>query len=433
MRRRLLGAVAALALVAGLLVASGAGGEDDAYLVRAVFDNSSFVIAGEDVRVGGVVVGSIAELDLTRDNKAAVVLRIDDPAFRAFRRDARCRIALQSLIGEQFVECSPTQPRGSGVAAPPPLRRIASGRGKGQHLLPVEQTETPVNVDLLNNIMRVPQRERFRLILNELGAGLASNGPELRRALRRANPALQQADRLVATLASQDRLLARLVDASDEVLAPLAARRADLGGFIEHAGATAAATAARGDALQESLARLPAFLRELRPAVERFGGLADQMGPALGTLAAHAPAVNASVRRFGPFTAAATPALKTLGDLGDRGRRTFPAIAPLADDLGSLARLLRPLAGDLAALGSSFDQAGGIEDLMRFIYFYTGAVNGEDADGHFLRSSLGVNQCAQRASEVGTGCAATFERTGPEASAASTALVDYLLAQRGTR
>jgi phospholipid/cholesterol/gamma-HCH transport system substrate-binding protein len=418
----------ALVLAAATIAAARGGGEDP-YLVRAVFDNASFVIPGEDVKVAGVKAGAIDSLDLTADNKAVVVLRIDDPAFRPFRRNARCRIALQSLLGEQFVECEP------GVKPAPPLPRIGSGRGEGQHLLGVESTTTPIGVDLINNIMRVPERERLRLIVNELGAGLAGNGERLRAALRRASPALQQADRVIATLAEQDRLLARLVDASDEVLAPLAERRKDLGGFIRHAGDTAAATAERGDDLERNLERLPGFLRELGPAADRLGALADEMEPALRTLGAEAPAINRTAERFGPFVDAATPALVSLGSTAARGRRTFPRIGPLTGDVAAFSSRLRPLAADLAALASSFDDEGGIEALMRFIYFYTGTVNGEDELGHYMRSGLGVSACSARISERAFGCESTFDTSG-EATAATAGLeplVDYLLGTEDAR
>src|SRR3954447_9095122 len=111
-------------MAVGALVAASGGDKGGAYRVRAVFDNASFVIPGEDVKIAGVKVGTIDKLDLTADNKAAVVLRIDDPAFRPFRADATCRIGLQSLIGEQFVDCTPTQARGPGVKPPPPLPEL---------------------------------------------------------------------------------------------------------------------------------------------------------------------------------------------------------------------------------------------------------------------------------------------------------------------
>jgi phospholipid/cholesterol/gamma-HCH transport system substrate-binding protein len=296
-------AVVLLLVVAVTAVASGGDGDDGAkgYRVRAIFDNASFLIPGQDVKVGGVTAGKISEVSLGDDNKAVVVLNITDPAFQDFRTDASCQVGLQSLIGEQFVECQPTQKRGEGVVAASPAKRIASGPGKGEYLVPVQRTSSPVGPDLLANIMRVPQRERLRLIVAELGTGLAGNGTALREVVRRANPTLQQANRLVDILANQNETIASLVEQSDQALAPLADRKGDLATFIRTSGSTAQAAAERGDALEENLQRLPAFLRELKPAAKRLGALSDQVGPSVANLAAEAPSVNAAVTKLGPF------------------------------------------------------------------------------------------------------------------------------------
>ena len=50
--------------------------------------------------------GTWISLDVTPDKKAAVVLRIDDPAFRHFKQDARCQVRVQSLLGEKYVGIS---------------------------------------------------------------------------------------------------------------------------------------------------------------------------------------------------------------------------------------------------------------------------------------------------------------------------------------
>ena len=97
--------------------------------MRAIFNNAAFVIPGEDVQIGGVVVGSIASIDLTDDKKAAVVLKIENSGYQDFRKDAFCTIRPQSLIGERFIECEPTQP-GPGHAA------AAAGRGQGGRRAP---------------------------------------------------------------------------------------------------------------------------------------------------------------------------------------------------------------------------------------------------------------------------------------------------------
>jgi ABC-type transporter Mla subunit MlaD len=424
MRRvRVAAAGAVVFALAAVLAALGAGGDGSGgrYLVRAEFDNASFITTGENVKVSGVTVGTVHALDVSPDHRAVLILQIDDPAFRPFRRDAHCRIGLQSLIGEQFVECEPTTPRGGDRAPAPELPKIDSGRGKGQYLLPVAQNSSPVGSDLLNNIMRVPQQQRLPLIINEFGAGLSGNGESLRAALRRASPALQQADKLVQILAAQDKTLSRLVAESDAVLGPLADHRRDLTGFLRHAGQTATATAQEGDALEANFAKFPAFLRQLGPAADRLGQLADQTTPAIQALAAQAPAVNEATARLGPLAKQSTPALKTLGDVADRGRKTFPELDALVSRLDELGTPLRPLSQDLAALSSSFDKTGGIESLMRFIYFYTGAVNGEDSSGHYTRAGLVPNQCVDRAPEFDGGCSAKYFKADPTETSATAA------------
>lgn len=417
MRRRWWVALAAVvvALVAAVSALGSNGNDDDGgdgYRVRAVFDNASFIIPGEDVKVGGVIAGKIEKTELSDDNKAIVVFSLD-PAFQNLRQDATCHVGLQSLIGEQFIECVPTQPRGEGVAPVAPLAVIKDGPGKGQRFLPVTQTSSPVGPDLLADIMRVPQQDRFRLILGELGVGLAGNGTELRAAISRANPALQQTNRVIQVLADQNELIARLATQSDQALAPLAAKRKDLSGFIRTAGQTAQATAERGDALEQNFALFPSFLQQLKPAMERISALSDQLGPSVANLSSQADSLNKVTTNLGPFFKAATPAFVSLGDVADRGRKTFPEISNLVDRAGKLTKPLGPLAKDLANLGDSFDQQNGITNLLRTIYYFTAAMNGKDGISHYLRASLFVNQCADRTAQYDAQalCSARFSTT----------------------
>ena len=391
----------AIVLVLVVVVSTAAFGDDgrergDRYLVRATFDNASFVIPGEDVKVAGAIAGTIDDVDVDERNKAVVVLDITDPAFQDFREDATCRIGLQSLIGEQFIDCVPTQRRGDGVAPAAPLDEVDEGPAKGQHVLPLGRTSSPVGPDLLANIMRVPERERLRLIIAELGVGLTGNGTELRGAIERANPTLQQANRLVEILATQNRTIDRLVAQSDRALAPLAARRGELAGFTSSSARVGAAAAERGDDLERNLQRLPAFLAELEPAARRISRLADQTGPAVANLAARAPELNTTITNLGPFSAAGTKALTSLGDTADQGRETIPKLDRLADQLVATNTPLKPVANGLDALGGSFDRTGGIANLLRTLYFYTGALNGKDGTSHYQRTTAYLSLCIER-------------------------------------
>ena len=57
--------------------------------------------------------------------------------------------------------------------------------------------------------MRLPYRQRLSLIVAELGTGVAGRGSELNQVIRRADPALKEVDKVLALLASQNKVLVR--------------------------------------------------------------------------------------------------------------------------------------------------------------------------------------------------------------------------------
>ena len=157
----------------------------------------------------------------------------------------------QSLIGERFVECTLTAGARARRGAAAGARADRGGRdGEGQYLLPVENNGKAVDIDLINNIMRQPVRERLSIILSDLGIGVAGRGEDLGEVIRRADPALKEIDEVLKILAEQNEVIADLARDSDTILEPLAREREHVGGAIENAGEVAQATAERGDALQ---------------------------------------------------------------------------------------------------------------------------------------------------------------------------------------
>ena len=346
-----------LALAAAATFTLGAGDGGGSYKVRAIFDNAGFVIPGEDVKVAGVKVGKIDSMDITRDFKAVVVLDIQDAAYQDFRTDARCQVRPQSLIGEKFVECTPTQKRAAGTEPPPALRQIERGEGEGQYLLPVENTEKSVDLDLLNNIMRLPYRQRLSLVVSELGTGLAGRGTELNQVIRRADPALKEVDKVLALLASQNKVLSDLARDSDTALAPLAREREHVSGFIEHSSNVAEATAERSADLEADIERLPRFLQELRPTMRRIGALSDEARPVFSALGDAAPDINRLVRELGPFSKAGIPAVESLGEAGKIGTPAMRDALPVTKDLRRFAKVAKPV-GKTAAAGARVLQEG---------------------------------------------------------------------------
>jgi ABC-type transporter Mla subunit MlaD len=390
-------------IVIGLVREGTDDDTNDHYFVRAIFDNASTLVAGEDVKIAGAPVGVISDMDVTPDKRAAVTLRIDDEGFVPFKEDARCSIRLQGLIGEKFVECEP------GSTSKAPLAVIEDGDGEGERLLPVENTSSPVDLDLLNNIMRLPYRQRFAILLSELGTGLAGRGEELNEVIHRANPALRETDEVLAILAGQNRALARLAANSDRALAPLARERERFAHWIVEANRTGEASAERRTDIARGIDRLPAFLRELRLLMVDLEGLTDQGTPLLDDLGAAAPDLGRLIRAQGTLADASRESFPSLGDALERGRPALMDARPLIRDLGRLGEQLAPVSVDLDDLTESLDSTGAIERLNDFLYYLALSTNGFDSLGHYLRAGLVTNTCTEYATTASSiACNANF-------------------------
>ncbi|MEA2315127.1 MAG: hypothetical protein QOI03_1819 [Solirubrobacteraceae bacterium] len=407
-RRRLAVCIAGAACIAALaaivLLASSAGGTNGSYTVRAIFDDAGNIIPGEDVKIDGVKIGTVGSVTATPQAKAAVVLNISKPGFQDFRADASCTIRPQALIGEKYVDCLPTQPRVEGAPLPAPLHKIAGGHeGEGQRLLPVQNTHSPVDVDLLGDINRLPERQRLTIILNELGAGLAGRGSDLSAVIRRANPALQELDKVLAILAGENRVLAKLSVDSDKALAPWAAQRARLADFIVQSDKVAKATAAHRGALARNFEDFPPFLEQLGPAMDRLARFAEQTTPTFTELKAAAPGINQTFTHIPAFSSSSSTFFQSLGKTSKLSGPALVATRPLLDRLQALGTAGKPFAGNLAQLLSSLRDTGGLERILDFIFMGTGSANGYDSLGHFLR-----------AEGVGTACLTYGIRPAPQ-------------------
>jgi virulence factor Mce-like protein len=385
----------------------------DAYYVRAIFDNASTIVPGEDVKIAGVPVGVISDMDVTDEKQAAVTLRIDNENFIPWKADASCTIRAQGLIGEKFVECEP------GSTDAPALRRIREGDGEGERLLPVENTSSPVDIDLINNIMRLPYRQRLSILLSEFGTALAGRGEELNEVIHRANPALRETDEVLKILADQNRELAALARNSDEVLGPLAREREAFADFVVQANTTGEASAERRDDLRRSIALLPDFLAELEPLMADLEDFADQGIPLLADLGEAAPALGRMIRAQGTLADASRESFPSLGDALERGRPALIRSRPLFQDLTRLGRQLGPTSVDLDDLLQSLDQTGGLERLNELLYYSALSVNGFDDIGHYLRAGLVTNLCSTYAIEIFSACTANFYDPTTAASAST--------------
>lgn len=402
MSRRLPAALAAVAVLATGAALAGAGGETpaDGYRVDAIFQNAGFLIPGQDVKIAGAKVGSVEDVSLTGDRKARISMLVDE-RFAPFRADADCTVQPQSLIGEKFVQCTP------GTPAAPPLR--AAGED-GTPTVPLANTSSPIDLDLVLATFRQPTTTRAALLLSAIGGGLAGRGDDLSRTVRQADPAFTEVERLL-TLVNEDRETIRtLLGESDRIVAELDDRREDVAGFISGARAASAPTARRRQELQATLRELPGFLAQARPALRELRRLAQDGTPVAAELIDAAPAATRLVDRLAPFSRAARPAVQELGAAATAGRKAVKPAAPQVRRLRRLAEALAPGSPLLAEFLESSRDTGVAEGLLKFVYWGTAALSRYDSVSHILPAlAQVVDTCNLQATVTAPSCDASFK------------------------
>jgi ABC-type transporter Mla subunit MlaD len=297
--------------------------------------------------------------------------------------------------------------------------------------VPLVSTHSPVDLDLVFAALREPYAGRLAIILNELGTGVAGRPEDINAAVRRANPALQEINDVLAILDRDRATLGRLVEQSDRVIAELARRRENVTSFIERADRVAREVAGRRGELGEVIERLPPLLDELEPTADRLAALASDATPTLRDLRAAAPGAERLLADFDPVADAARPALKRLAETSKVGRRAVAAARPVADRLQPVAAILPPLTDLGARLGESLRDNGAVENLLLFFFYGTGAQARFDQFSHILPSYQIAGPCQQYARTPRAGCSAHF---GEAPAARSTGPgpmehLDYLLGE----
>src|SRR5436190_14528602 len=390
--RRILAAVIVVAGVSAFaLLAGGAGsGAENKPAYWIELDNAFGLVPGSDFKIAGVGrVGKVTEekVDL-RTHKALIHVQLNQGGFSPIKTDVTCETRPQSLIGEYFIDCNPGRNRTV-------LKPGAT--------IPVSRTFSTIPPDLVNNVLRLPQRERFRILLNELGIGFAGRGSDTNEVIRRAVPALRETDRFLALLAEQNRTITDLTVNADRVVSALSNNRSQVGRWIRMANRTSVTSAQRQVQIAQTWHRFPAFLEALRPTLRDLGQLADEDVPTLRDL----DAASYNLKRFftdvKPFSEASKPSLSNLRQTSMVGRRAIPplhkTVAQLAEftsnapELGKNLRIVltdlndrnRAVEHDSRAPGGGFT---GFEALLRYVWAQSQSINIFDRNGFILKVAL---------------------------------------------
>jgi len=346
--------VLALVLIGSLLAFTKRLPWDRGYEVHAVFTTSQGIRADSPVRIAGVEVGEVVDVDhyaaagstggigedaadtgVESQDAAVVTMRIDDQG-RPIAQDATFELRPRLFLeGNMFVDVKPGSP-----SAP----EVEEG-----YTFPVRQTSVSVQLFDVLGALKSDVRADLRVFLEEFGAALDDHGGAegLQRAYRSSPGAYRFTSQVnEALLGQRPRDLSGLIRNLGRVAGALTENEEQLKDLVTNLRIVSGSFAAEDAALSEAIAELPRVLEAGRPA---FANL-NRAFPPLRVFAREAVP---GVRDLGPTVVAATPFLRQLRRLASPAelqgtsaelRRTVPSLARLSRSGADLLEQGRALA-----------------------------------------------------------------------------------------
>ena len=297
----------------------------DTWELRAAVRQANELGPRSPVRIAGVEVGKVKEVERGEGDTSIVTLALEDDAL-PIHEDATIEVRPRIFLeGNFFVDLKPGQPGSPTV-------------DEG-YTIPVAQTAAPVQLDQILSTLQKDTRDNLKLLFAGLGEGFADGGAQsLNEAWKPSDEAFTKGAMTAEALrGTSDDDLPEFLEAGGETAAALA-RAHRLPDLIEGLNRSARALASRRVELSASLPELDRLLEEADPALDAFN--------------AALPPTRALVREARPGVQAAPETLELAIPVLEQSRRLVaPAELPaLLEELDPAVRSLARLTPDLTEL-----------------------------------------------------------------------------------
>ncbi|KRF17056.1 hypothetical protein ASG90_06915 [Nocardioides sp. Soil797] len=344
--------------------------ETDAY---AVFEDASPLIEGNDVKLGGVKVGTITSIEV-ENGKAKVGLALDDDVL-PLHKDAAARVRPLGLLGERYVELD----RGSPDAA--------TMKEGGE--IAVARTSRATDLDEVLNTVDDPTATALAALVTTLGEGIEGNGGDIDAAVKALAPALGDVDQLSTILNGQTDVLNQLVDSLEPVAQALATGDGKkLDTLVDSADKLLGATASQEKNLDSTLKELPSSLVEARATLRSLSKVAGATTPNLKSLRPTTSRLSTLSKELTAFSKATDPALEGLDPVLSQAKALIADARPLAQSLRSQSGNMRTSVHQARPVVNRL--LGNFRNVLDFIKYWALTTNGDDALSHYFRAHLVV-------------------------------------------
>ena len=180
---------------------------------KAVFSDATGVVKGDDVRIAGVKVGSVEDIEIHDKNKALVTFTVDTDSQVSASTNAAIRY--RNLVGQRYIALTP------GVGSPSILRDGAT--------IPLSQTQPALDLTVLFNgfkpLFEALSPEDVNKLSYEIVTVFQGEGGTL-------ESLLAHTASVTSTLASRDQVIGELIDNLNKVMVTFGDRDEQLSDLI---------------------------------------------------------------------------------------------------------------------------------------------------------------------------------------------------------
>lgn len=245
------------------------------YRISAVFPETGQLVSGADVRISGVNVGKVTNVQ-SRGTNSLVTMNLQQQ-YAPIPADTRAVLRLKTLIGEAYIQ-------------------LSTGTGSGPKLpdggtIPRKQVEPTVGLDQALNSFDPSTQRALQQLLNGTYESLNGRAQDLNFALGNLDPTVTELDAVVGELNQQQGNVQSLISNLGSVMTTLGSRSTDLRSLVTAGDQVFSATAARDAALTQTVDRLPAFMSQLRTTLTTLNVTLGIAKPDLAAIKVGAPYV----------------------------------------------------------------------------------------------------------------------------------------------
>jgi phospholipid/cholesterol/gamma-HCH transport system substrate-binding protein len=294
------------------------------YEVHALFPETGQLVPGADVRISGVNIGKVTNVQPEGVNS---LITMDlKKAFAPIPNDTKAILRLKTLLGEGYIELS--------------AGNRSSGALPDGGTIPPRQIEQTQSLDQVLNSFDPATQKALQQLLNGTFTALQGRGEDLNNAVANLDPALSELDAVVGVLNQQQGNIQSVINNLGSVFTTLGNRSTDLQSLVTAGDQVFSATAARNTDLTATVDRLPAFMIQLRSTLRTLNGTLGIAKPTLAVLKGAAPLVRPALSEVIQLS---TPALSLLHQAPSLVNLTIKALPSISRFTLAFNGTLKPI------------------------------------------------------------------------------------------